>query len=150
MSALLFLDVNSLINYNNVAKLVLTYTINMILKIFLERFFVKMAYWLYSFKNYFRVIAISQPKSTTSESTPCSTVSKTPNAKGSLSARGDGFTNASGQYGVSKSDKDVLGYVSNSDILNIIFIYQLHRSTFISYSKSYFSATFGMIGWLKR
>lgn len=124
MSALLFLDVNSLINYNNVAKLVLTYTINMILKIFLERFFVKMAYWLYSFKNYFRVIAIGQPKSATSESTPYSTVSKTTKAKGSLSAKDDGFTNVSGQYGVSQSDKDVLGYVSNSDIhLSITSVY---------------------------
>ena len=120
MSALLFLDVNSLINYNNVAKLVLTYTINMILKIFLERFFVKMAYWLYSFKNYFRVIAISQPKSATSESM----VSKTTKAKGSLSAKDDGFRNVSGQYGVSQSDKDVLGYVSNSDIhLSITSVY---------------------------
>merc|ERR1712168_1284416 len=65
-----------------------------------------MAYWLYSFKNYFRVIAISRPKSATSESM----VSKTTKAKGSLSAKDDGFTNVSGQYGVSQSDKDVLGY----------------------------------------
>ena len=124
MSALSFLDINIMINYNNVAKLVPTYTINMILKIFLERFFVKMAYWLYSFKNYFRVIAIGQPKSATSESTPYSTVSKTTKAKGSLSAKDDGFRNVSGQYGVSQSDKDVLGYVSNSDIhLSITSVY---------------------------
>ena len=115
-SALSILDVNSLINYNNVGKLVSTYNINMILKIFLERFFAKMAYWLYSFKKYFRVIAISQPKSNALDST----VTKTNSATGGLFANGDGFEKSSDQCGMSQSDKDVLGYVSNSDVLNLL------------------------------
>ena len=78
----------------------------MILKIFLESFFAKMAYWLYSFKNYFRVISISQSK----QSTP----TKKKNATESLNAKGDGFVQSSDQCGMSQSDKDVLGYVSNS------------------------------------
>ena len=77
----------------------------MIFKIFLESFFAKMAYWLYSFKNYFRVISISQPK----QSTPKK------NATESLNAMGDGFVKLSDQCEMSQSDKDVLGYVSNSD-----------------------------------
>ena len=77
----------------------------MIFKIFLESFFAKMAYWLYSFKNYFRVLAISQPKQSTT----------TKNATESLNAKGDGFVQSSDQCGMSQSDKDVLGYVSNSD-----------------------------------
>ena len=56
---------------------------------------------LYSFKNYFRVIAISQPK----KSTP------TKNATESLNAKGD--VKSSDQYEMSQSDKDILGYVSN-------------------------------------
>ena len=85
----------------------------MILKIFLESFFAKMAYWLYSFKNYFRGINISQPK----QSTPTirgndSLVTK--NATESPSAKGDGFLKPSDQSEMSQSDKDVLGYVSNS------------------------------------
>ena len=116
MSALSFLDVSSLINYNNVGEPVSTFNINMILKIFLERFFAKMAYWLYSFKNYFRVIAISQPKSNALDST----ITKTKNATESLSANGDGFEKSSDQCGMSQSDKDVLGYVSDSDILNLL------------------------------
>ena len=75
----------------------------MIFKIFLESFFAKMAYWLYSFKNYFRVIAISQSKQSTK------------NATESPSAKGDGFLKSSDQSEMSQSDKDVLGYVSNSD-----------------------------------
>ena len=78
----------------------------MILKIFLESFFAKMAYWLYSFKNYFRVISISQSK----QSTP----TKKKNATESLNAKGDGFVQSSDQFEMSQSDKDVLGYVSNS------------------------------------
>ena len=76
----------------------------MLLKIFLESFFAKMAYWLYSFKNYFRVISISQPN----QSTP------TKNATESLNAKGDGFVKSSDQCEMSQSYKDVLGYVSNS------------------------------------
>ena len=76
----------------------------MLLKIFLESFFAKMAYWLYSFKNYFRVISISQPK----QSTP------TKNATESLNAKGDGFVKLSDQCRMSQSDKNVLRYVSNS------------------------------------
>ena len=82
----------------------------MVLKIFLEIFFAKMAYWLYSFKNYLRVIAISQPKSNALDSS----VAKTNSATESLSAKGDGFEKSSDQCGMSQSDKDVLGYVSNS------------------------------------
>merc|ERR1719209_1103323 len=78
----------------------------MILKIFLERFFAKMAYWLYSFKNYFRVIAVRRPKSSAVDST----VTKTNSATGGLSANGDGFEKSSDQCGMSQSDKDVLGY----------------------------------------
>ena len=88
----------------------------MILKIFLERFFAKMAYWLYSFKNYFRVIVISQPKSNALDFT----VTKSNSATGGLSANGDGFEKSSDQCGMSQSDKDILGYVSNSDILNLL------------------------------
>ena len=77
----------------------------MIFKIFLESFFAKMAYWLYSFKNYFRVITVSQSK----KSMP------TKNATESLSAKGNGFVQSSDQFEMSQSDKDVLGYVSNSD-----------------------------------
>ena len=80
----------------------------MILKIFLERFFAKMAYWLYSFKNYLRVIAISQPKSNALDSSLAFSATE------SLSAKGDGFEKSSDQCGMSQSDKDVLGYVSNS------------------------------------
>ena len=83
----------------------------MILKIFLERFFAKMAYWLYSFKKYFRVMAIRRPKSDVLDSTQPKTI----NATKSLSAKGDGFVKSSDQCGMSQSDKDVLGYVSNSD-----------------------------------
>ena len=82
----------------------------MILKIFLESFFAKMAYWLYSFKNYFRVIAIRQSKSDALNAT----LTKTNSATGDLSANGDGFVKPSDQCGMSQSDKDVLGYVSNS------------------------------------
>merc|ERR1712126_382476 len=57
-----------------------------------------MAYWLYSFKNYFRVIAISQSKQSTK------------NATESPSAKGDGFLKSSDQSEMSQSDKDVLGY----------------------------------------
>ena len=88
----------------------------MILKIFLERFFVKMAYWLYSFKNYFRVIAVRRPKSDALDPT----LPKTNSATDGLSAKGDGFEKSSDQCGMSQSDKDVLGYVSNSDILNLL------------------------------
>ena len=77
----------------------------MIFKIFLESFFAKMAYWLYSFKNYFRVMSISQSK----QSTP------TKNATESRNAMGDGFVKSSDQCGMSQSDKDVLGYVNDSD-----------------------------------
>ena len=77
----------------------------MLLKIFLESFIAKMTYWLYSSKNYFRGINISQPKQSTT----------TKNATESLSAKGDGFVKSSDQCEMSQSDKDVLGYVSNSD-----------------------------------
>lgn len=73
----------------------------MILKIFLESFFAKIAYLLYLFKNYFRSIAFSPPKCTNA---------KTNTVTDDLSAQGDGPVKASGQYGVSHSDKNVLGY----------------------------------------
>ena len=65
-----------------------------------------MAYWLYSSKNYFRVISISQSKQ--------STTTEKKNATESLNAKGDGFVKSSDQFEMSQSDKDVLGYVSNS------------------------------------
>ena len=88
----------------------------MVLKIFLEIFFAKMAYWFYSFKNYLQVIAISQPKSNTLNPT----LTKTNSPTDGLSAKGDDFVKSSDQSGMSQSDKDVLGYVSNSDILNLL------------------------------
>ena len=62
-----------------------------------------MAYWLQSFKNYFRVISQSK------QSKP------TENATESLYDKGGGFVQSSDQFEMSQTDKDVLGYVSNSD-----------------------------------
>ena len=78
----------------------------MILQIFLESFFAKMAYWLYSFKKYFSVIAISQPKS---ESGKTNKDTEDPTAKGDGCVKGD-----SRQYKISSSDNAVLGYVSTN------------------------------------
>ena len=39
----------------------------------------------------------------------------TENATESLSDKGDGFVQSSDQFEMSQTDKDVLGYVSNSD-----------------------------------
>ena len=75
----------------------------MILQVFLESFFAKMAYWLYSFKSYFSVIAINRPKS---EATKMDKVS------GSLSANGNGCIDKSREYRISSFDNAVLGYVS--------------------------------------
>ena len=86
----------------------------MIFKIFLESFFAKMAYWLYSFKNYFRGIHISQPKQSKPTIRGNDSLT-TKNATESLNAKGDGFVQSSDQFEMSQSDKDVLGYVSNSD-----------------------------------
>ena len=80
----------------------------MVLQIFLESFFAKMAYWLYSFKKYFSVIAISQPKSG-SDKTNTGKVTEDPTAKGDDCVKGD-----SRQYKISSSDNAVLGYVSTN------------------------------------
>ena len=73
----------------------------MILQVFLESSFAKIAYWLYSFKSYFSVIAINRPKS---EATKMNKVSGSPSA--------NGWIDKSREYRISSSDNAVLGYVS--------------------------------------
>ena len=90
----------------------------MILQMFLESFFAKMAYWLYSFKSYFSVIAINpQPKS---EAVKTNTISESLSSNEKCSA-----VDKSRQYRISSSDNAVLGYVS---IFKILFYKQFSKT----------------------
>ena len=67
----------------------------------LDNFFICLAY---------DDLIIRRPKSDALDPT----LPKTNSATDGLSAKGDGFEKSSDQCGMSQSDKDVLGYVSNS------------------------------------